>query len=112
MLCNFVNEEKPAEARSRRAFVDLTELSLFDWDKSNLCDDCLSGIAEGEIDKLFCQPAWIAVGVIKCRACVGIRFPEHALLGRHGAIDRHHFDSARLRVGETDIPNAVRVLAN
>src|SRR5207248_1152404 len=85
---------------------------LWNWNKTYLCDDPLTARANGKIDELFGQPAWVTIGIIKggtrVRICLGV----HGLHRGQHAIDRHHLDAARLRVGQTDITDTVRILAD
>src|SRR4051794_10327697 len=70
----------PAGLEWPNQFSPTVRLGLFDWNKSNLFDNFLAGAADGEINKLFSDSSRLAVGVIKSRPGVGIRFGEHALL--------------------------------
>ena len=93
--------------------VNLTALSvLWNWNKTYLCDDLLTARANGEIDELFGQAAWVTIGVIKGGTRVRISLGVHRLDRGLHTIDRHHFDAARLGVRQTDVADAVRVLTD
>src|SRR2546423_13239985 len=87
-------------------------LVLLDWNKADLGGDLLAGGADGEVEELLRQASRIAVRVVKGRARVRIGLGVDALDRRKDAVNRHDLDPARLRVGETDVADAVRVLPN
>src|SRR2546423_1087564 len=101
-------------ARSSSTSADLTDTNpprnLSNWNKSNLLDDFLAGIADRKIYKLFRSAGRLAVRVVKCRPRVRIFFPEHALLRGHRTVDRTNLDPAGFGVSESDVAHAIRIL--
>src|SRR5215831_957305 len=65
---------------------------LSNGNESDLLDNLLSGVANCEIYKIFREPGWLAVRVIKRWPRVRVFLGEHALLGRQVTIDRDNFD--------------------
>lgn len=72
----------------------------------------MAGATDGEIEKLFGQPARIAVGVIEGGTRIRIGLRVHGLHRRQHSIDRRYLDAARLGVGQADITDPIRILAD
>src|ERR1043165_8883778 len=75
--------------------------------EADLADDCLTLVAESELDKLGGFADRVAVRVIERRAGVRVALVQDRLLAGQGALDRDRLDAGILQVGEADVADAV-----
>ncbi len=71
-------------------------LDLVDADEANSIHDLLTSGTECEIEKLFRDPAWFTIRVIKRRSRVRPCFVPDGLLRRFRTLDRNDFDAREL----------------